>query len=502
MTLDAAAAPKPQREYDGPGYMMGSGKVAIQFTAKGDEVTAVFQKRDHGTKVAKIESVNVESPDRTKPPCPHAGTCGGCLWQHLKYDAQLTLKRDMINRAFEGAGHEERVGDVAPSPIQFHHRNRMDYAIGWNGEIGLKEHDSWNRYVDLQTCLLLAEGVGEILQAVREWMRANDLQPWDAKFHHGDIRYVVFRDGKNTKQRMLILVVKDATRITEEMRASLLSALDSHCTTLLLGEQNLITDLSYAQTFFPLKGEAHLEEVVNDIRYRIHPNSFFQTNTTMAAVLQNAVLDIVYNALKDRLPRESGDQDRTGSLVPVFTGKTVGVSKHVLDLYCGLGFFGIALAKRFPEIQVHGHELDAEAIKLAGFNAEQNGVAERTSFTAGPSEDLSWADREADLIILDPPRAGLHPKVIKTLLTKLPERMVYISCNYKRLVEELKLLKGAYRIETLQAFDLFPHSPHVEVVASLVKVPEANDGLQDGLAALPLEAMASVLQNQKVPQDH
>ena len=80
--------------------------------------------------------------------------------------------------------------------------------------------------------------------------------------------------------------------------------------------------------------------------------------------------------------------------------------------------------------------------------------------------------------------------------------MVYISCNYKRLVEELKLLKGAYRIETLQAFDLFPHSPHVEVVASLVKVPEANDGLQDGLAALPLEAMASVLQNQKVPQDH
>lgn len=473
MTLDAAAAPKPQREYDGPGYMMGSGKVAIPFTAKGDEVTAVFQKRDHGTKVAKIESVNVESPDRTKPPCPHAGTCGGCLWQHLKYEAQLTLKRDMINRAFEGAGHTERVGEVTPSPVQYHHRNRMDYAIGWNGEIGLKEHDSWNRYVDLQTCLLLAEGVGAVLQAVRDWMRNHDLQPWDAKFHHGDIRYVVFRDGKNTSQRMLILVVKDATRITDEMRTSLLKVLETHCTTLLLGEQNSITDLSYAQTFFPLKGEAYLEEVVNDVRYRIHPNSFFQTNTTMAAVLQNAVLDLI------------------GSN-----------SKRVLDLYCGLGFFGIALAKRFPEIQVHGHELDAEAIKLAGYNAEQNGVASRTSFTAGPSEDLSWADREADLIILDPPRAGLHPKVIKTLLTKLPERLIYISCNYKRLVEELKLLKGAYRVETLQAFDLFPHSPHVEVVASLVKAPGANADLQDGLAALPLEAMASVLQNQKVPQDH
>ncbi|MCC7357419.1 23S rRNA (uracil(1939)-C(5))-methyltransferase RlmD [Candidatus Uhrbacteria bacterium] len=473
MTLDAAAAPKPHREYDGPGYMMGSGKVVIPFTAKGDEVTAVFQKRDHGTKVAKIESVNVESPDRTEAPCPHAGTCGGCLWQHLKYDAQLILKRDMINRAFEGAGHKERVDDVMPSPIQFHHRNRMDYAIGWNGEIGLKEHDSWNRYVDLQTCLLLAEGVGEILQAVREWMQANDLQPWDAKFHHGDIRYVVFRDGKNTNQRMLIVVVKDATRITEEMRSSLLNVLDLRCTTLLLGEQHSITDLSYAQTFYPLKGDVYLEEVVNDVRYRIHPNSFFQTNTTMAAVLQNAVLDLI-------------DTN----------------TKHVLDLYCGLGFFGIALAKRFPELQVHGHELDAEAITLAEFNAKKNGVAERTSFTAGPSEDLSWAEREADLIILDPPRAGLHPKVIKTLLTKLPERIIYISCNYKRFVEELKLLQGAYRIKTLQAFDLFPHSPHVEVVISLEKVIQTSDDLQNGLAALPLEAMASVLQNQKAPKDH
>jgi tRNA/tmRNA/rRNA uracil-C5-methylase (TrmA/RlmC/RlmD family) len=246
--------------------------------------------------------------------------------------------------------------------------------------------------------------------------------------------------------------------------------------------------LSYAQTFTTLKGHAYLEEQVNEIHYRIHPNSFFQTNTVMAGVLQNAVMKLIKEGM-DSSPKADGNDNKD-------------MQVHLLDLYCGLGFFGIVAAKQFPQLRVHGHELDAEAIKLAQFNAEQNGVSERTSFTAGPSEDLSWADRNADIIILDPPRAGLHPKVIKTLLEKQPEEIIYISCNYKRLVEELKLLKSVYRVETLQAFDLFPHSPHVEVVTRLVKVPQVNDDLQAEIAALPLEAMASVLQNQKVPQDH
>lgn len=440
LKLDPAQKPPAANGHEGPGYMMGSGSVAIPFSAIGDEVTAVFQKRDHGVKVAKIEDVHTPGPDRISPPCPHAGTCGGCLWQHLQYDAQLVLKREMINRAFEGAGHLERVPHVIGSPTQFHHRNRMDYAVGWNGEIGLKEYDQWNRYVDLQTCLLLDDGVGRILAAVRQWMAEQDLQPWDAKFHHGDIRYVVMRDGKQTNQRMVIIVVKDATRISEQARQALTQALTSSCTSLLLGEQALITDLSYAQTFVVLKGNPFLEEEVNGLRYRIHPNSFFQTNTAMAGVLQDAVL----------------------SLIAPSTGM-------LLDLYCGLGFFGIAAAKRFPQVRVHGHELDAEAIKLASFNAEQNGVGGQTSFSTGPSEDLSWADREADVVILDPPRAGLHPKVVQTLLAKQPNEIIYISCNYKRLVEELKQFKQTYQVESVQAFDLFPHSPHVEVVTRLKK---------------------------------
>ncbi len=422
------------------GYQEGAGTVAIPFTAVGDEVEAIFIKRDRGIKMAKLEKLVSPGADRTAAPCPHAGTCGGCLWQHLKYEAQLELKQKTINKAFELAGHEERIESVTPSVEQFHHRNRMDYAIGWHGEIGLKEYDSWNRYVDLKTCLLLNDGVGEFLQQVREWMAAADLQPWDAKFHHGDIRYVVVREGKFTKQRMIMIVVKDDTRITAEHKADLAKRLDTHATTILLGEQNTITDLSYVQKFETLKGNPFLEEIVNDVHYRIHPNSFFQTNSHMAGTLQNVVADFV------------------------------GTPKKLLDLYCGLGFFGIFLAKKHPEMKVAGYELDAEAIKLATHNATANGVADRCEFTSGPAEDLSWKEIEAGVVILDPPRSGLHPKVLTTILEKAPQEIVYVSCNFRRLVEELKLLKPMYRVEKMTAIDLFPHTPHVEVVVKLVKI--------------------------------
>ena len=414
---------------------------AIPFSTTGDEVVATFTTRDRKQKICKIESVEKPGADRVATVCPHAGVCGGCLWQHIRYEKQLELKRDMVNQALAQAGHEERVAEVMACQTAelppFHFRNRMDYAVGWNGEIGLKEFGAWNRYLDLKTCLLLEPGVERILVQVREWMHASDLQPWDAKFYTGDVRYVVVREGKNTEQCLIVIVVKDQTRVTEAMRDDLRERLSPFATSLLLGEQNLTTDLSFAQTFITLKGEAYLEEVANGLRYRIHPNSFFQTNTRMAEELQKCVLD--------------------------FSNTHV-----VLDLYCGLGFFGIYLAKNLPAARVHGFELDEHAIELAKFNAAQNGVAERCEFFAGKAEDLAWKNIPADTVILDPPRSGLHPKVLKTVLEMKPSNIIYVSCNYHRLVEELKLLKTAYTVEGIKAFDLFPHTPHVEVVVKLV----------------------------------
>jgi len=428
--------------------------VVVPFAAVGDEFEAVFVKREYGVKIARLDNLIEPGPDRIQAPCPHAGTCGGCLWQHLTYEAQLKEKERGIRDLFGSLGLEAMVRPIIPAEQTLSYRNRMDFCVGWNSEIGLKEYGSWNRYVNINECLLLKPGVREILQTVRDWMRASDLQPWDAKFFAGDARYVVLRDGQNTEQRMVTVVVHDAKRVNQAARESLASGLKAHCTNLLIGEQPKTTDISLAESFETLIGEPWLEEEVNGLRYRIHPNSFFQTNSSMAARLQQVVLDAADFGLRTGGPRT------------------------LLDLYCGLGFFGIAAAKQQKDLQVTGYELDEEAIKLASQNAEMNGVGDRCRFFSGKAEELSWKDVDAQVVILDPPRSGLHPRVIKTLLDETaalqPSTLVYVSCNYRRLKEELPLLMQKFEVESIQPLDLFPQTPHVEVVVSLQRIMGAN----------------------------
>ena len=193
----------------------------IPFTAIGDEVEATFIRRDHGYKVCRLEKIVNPSSSRVDAPCPHAGSCGGCIWQHLDYDAQLKEKMRGMRDLFCKINIDDKLGQIIPSDEIFAYRNRMDFAVGWNGEIGLKEYGQWNRYVDLSTCLLIQPGAGQILALIRQWMSENDLQPWDVKYHSGDIRYVVFRDGVNSNQRMVIVVVADASRINSNIKEDL-----------------------------------------------------------------------------------------------------------------------------------------------------------------------------------------------------------------------------------------------------------------------------------------
>lgn len=413
-----------------------SQEIHVPFTVPGDQIEGTFVKRDKGKKLGKITTVIEPSSDRVQTPCPHAGTCGGCLWQHMSYDAQIRLKQQMINRAFEQAGHEERLHQITPSSETFYYRNRMDYVFGWKGELGLKEYGQWNRYLDLSTCLLLDKETPVILQTVRNLVAELKLEPWDAKKYTGDIRYTIIRLGKNTKERMITLLVKDLERLKPHYE-TIAQRLSPLCTTLYLGENPEITDISAAKTLVRLHGNEYLTEESNGIRYIIHPNSFFQTNTRMAEKLQSAVLDL--------LP----------------------ASGKILDLYCGLGFFGIAAAKK--GLEVYGHELDAPAIELAHKNAEANNVSKNCRWGAGPVEDLDWSKEKPDAVIIDPPRAGLHPRSLSALLEHEPQEIIYVSCNYHRLVNELKQFKTKYKITSLQALDLFPHTPHIEVVVKLIR---------------------------------
>jgi tRNA (uracil-5-)-methyltransferase len=413
---------------------------AVPFTTIGDTVEARFIKRDGPMIVADLARVITPGPDRMDI-APALDRYPGGVWMPMRYDAQVRCKRDLINAAFAEAGHKERVDAVIPSSVLTHFRNRMDYAVSWDGKIGLKEFGSWNRYRDITEDPLLSSTTPAILEVFRRVLNSGELRPWDNVKYHGDLRYVVIREGKNTGDRLIAPIVHDLSRVTETTKDLLRRELSALCTSLVIGENPLVTDLSVAQNSEVLIGDGTLHETINDTNYRIHLNSFFQTNSVMAATLQDVVTECV---------AEAG--------YPVL---------HLLDLYCGLGFFGINLAKRHTQMHVSGFEIDAQAIALANENAQTNDVADTCDFLSGPAEDLSWKDIAADVVILDPPRAGLHPRVIAALLEKKPRTIIYVSCNYHRLVQELTQFKTAYHVQSLQAVDMFPHTPHVEVVTRL-----------------------------------
>ncbi|MCW1892253.1 MAG: 23S rRNA (uracil(1939)-C(5))-methyltransferase RlmD [Candidatus Uhrbacteria bacterium] len=442
--------------FDAPKGDGGNRPVIVPFATLGDTVEVSFIKRQEGCSITNLVRVLSAGPSRRSEALskslPHNP---GMLWAHINYDDQISFKQEMINDALEGAGHDERVEHIIPCPPtvaanghaaedRLYYRNRMDYAIGWKGEVGLKEYGSWNRYIDLKDCLLLSPEAPKILEAFRGFMAKHpELKPWDAKRQEGDLRYLVVREGKQTNDRLIAIIVKDLERFSDEVRKDLVDQLDRFADNIVLGENPAVTDLSFGRTTVALKGKETFDEIVNGTRYTIQLNSFFQTNPLMAAKLQDVVMDFVSTTPHSPLP------------------------STLLDLYCGLGFFAINAAQRFPNIKATGFEIYKHMIELAGINAQQNEVGDRCVFESGKAEELSWKDIEADVVIVDPPRAGLHHRVIETLLEKSPKTIIYVSCDYHHLVKELTQFKTKYEIKNITALDLFPHTPHVEVVVKM-----------------------------------
>lgn len=412
---------------------VGERLATAPFTVPGEEVEATLFARKQGALTFQVDKILKPSPHRIEPRCPYVGKCGGCAWQQFDYAYQLELKKGLVNAAFIAAGMTERVEKVLPCPEQFYYRNRMDYCIGWKGELGLKSPGRWNSYNDLETCYLLSPDAVKAMTVFRAWMKDNAVVPWDNVKQTGYARYMVIREGKNTAERMVTIVTSDAPLPAAE---ALISALSPFATSIYHGINPTVTDLSIAENMTLLKGKALLTETISGKSYDIPPNSFFQTNSLMAAQLLGKAKEF----LADRPP------------------------KTLLDLYCGVGFFGIGLSD--VATRVVGVEIDAAAIETAKSNAAKNGLT-NVSFTAAKAESLVWKEERPDTVIVDPPRAGLHPDVITTLLAQKPERIVYVSCNYESFARDWGALKTDYSLSRFEALDLFPHSPHVELVTLL-----------------------------------
>ncbi|MFH1089538.1 MAG: 23S rRNA (uracil(1939)-C(5))-methyltransferase RlmD [Candidatus Uhrbacteria bacterium] len=431
----------------------------VYHTIPGEEVLAFTRFRNKEGIHADLEKVVKSSPHRVEPRCPMFGKCGGCKWQHIDYPEQLKIKLELIKKAFSEKEIKIPLTDVVPCSQQFFYRNRMDFMFGRHGELGLKETGCWWSTLDLPACYLLSEESNEILSRVREWTRASGLPFWDNKKHEGFFRALVIREGKNTGERLITLItnkpkneeekniVLKFSKILQPNQNFATPSLHHSITSILWGVNERLTDLSLADEIEVLKGTPYLHEEINGLKYRISPNSFFQTNSEMATKLQDTVLEFA-SPIKD---------------------------KTIADLYCGAGFFTLALARADAK-KVIGIEADEAGIKAAKVNAKLNsdGVLESWSrgvfFLAAKIEDYFKDQSVAegfDTIILDPPRAGLHPKVIETLLKVLPQTIVYISCNFHHLAEELPKFFENYQLVEARALDLFPQTPHVEVVVKL-----------------------------------
>ena len=407
---------------DGLGVLESGGKrFYVPFTYPGDVVKVRESKRRFGRRIALDFELIEESPLRQTPRCPHFGTCGGCLWQGLRYGEQLRLKSKIFERI------TGLTAEMKDSPKIWGFRNVSNFIVTVDG-IGLKEYGNPLRAVDLQECPVFSKRTPEYLRYLRDFLEETGLKPWSLREKTGDVHYLQVREGKFTGEVMVNLIahVKPSEGVLEAFRDyfsfanSLYWSLKRDDRDDPRGEAELVA------------GGPYIRERIEDVVYLIHPNSFFQTNSYALPLLLKAV-------------------ER-------FTD-----GERVLDLYSGVGTFGVWLAKR--GFKVEGVEVNPFAVEMAQRNARINGVD--AVFRVGRVEETPIGDY--DTVIVDPPRKGLK-EAADLLVRSGVERIVYISCNPKAFkLDYEKRLKKAYLIDGAVLIGMFPHTPHVEAVIELVR---------------------------------
>jgi 23S rRNA (uracil1939-C5)-methyltransferase len=440
--------------YGGRGVARLNGFVVfVNRALPGDVVRARITKvkRSHAEAVA-VEVVEPGAP-RVEAPCAHYPACGGCRFQDLAYEAQLDAKTQQVADGLRRIG---GVSDVELEPAEaarsvFHYRNKLEYSFTSlpGGEVGLGFHRAgrWDEVLDVERCWLTTDLGNGIREAVKAWARAQGLPAYDQERQEGYLRHLVVREGRNTGQALVVLVTAPGDLAGAEGLVEALQAVPEVCSVHWAVNDspaevtNLPTDL--------LWGEEAIEEEILGLRYRVRPNAFLQTNTEMCEVLYSVARE--YAEL-------TGDET-------------------VYDLYCGIGTIGLTLAR--DALTVWGIEASEESIACAVENAELNGLANAAFFAGDVARDLDeLRDRAGppDVVVVDPPRAGLAGKAVRRVGELQAPRLVYVSCNPTTLAGNAKQLAAdfGYRLERVRPVDMFPHTPHVETVALLTRAAEPS----------------------------
>lgn len=379
--------------------------------------------------------------------CPNKDLCGSCSLSETPYKQQLKDKLTQINTAAKESGLASVCNDIKESPVTSHYRNRMDFVIDYRGKFGLREKGKWWKVIDNHTCFIPDESIIELFNILYPWVKNSGVSYFDRKSYEGLLRYAVIRVSK-IGQKMVIVVTSEPKDALENsnLQKSLNELKD------LLDVDSFIwasttskSDVSLGEKIQVIKGKEYIEEKINGYNFRIRPQSFFQTNSFAAEVLQNTLISIA-KELISKVKHNKSAKDL-----------------KILDLYCGSGFFTLPLGNLSEN--VIGVENSVQAIEDAKENAVAN--KSRVEFICEDVEKFSINRHHPDLILVDPPRAGLHRSVIKDILDAKPKSIIYVSCKYQKFFEEMELLGTHYKIEKAIAVDMFPHTNHVELISAL-----------------------------------
>ena len=426
---------------------MGEYAVGVPAAVPGDTVLARIRRVRHRGRKAEAgkEALIRAGIERQRARCSHFGTCGGCLWQDVPYEDQVALKQAMVENCLKEAGVDVAVDDPIPAEDPFFYRNKMEFSFGVSAEgevcVGLHVRGRFEKVFDLESCYLQSERSNKIVARVREFVNARGLSAYDLHRHKGLLRFLTIREGKNTGETMVILTTsgEDAsglaelgTRLTDEFPEikSVVRSVNRRKAQVAIGEEEAV-----------ISGRGTVNERLGEVSFEISPSSFFQTNSLQAEKLYERVVELV-----DPRP---GDR--------------------VLDLYCGTGAISLLLSEHCGE--VIGVEVSGTAVKDAVRNRARNGI-QNCRFVAGRAEEalarFRNEGRPFDAAVVDPPRAGMHPRGLRALVDLRPETIVYISCNTEVLPGDLKRFEaGRYRPDYVQLVDMFPHTPHCEILVRL-----------------------------------
>ena len=413
-----------------------------------------------------IESIERPSPDRVEAPCPYFGHCGGCRLQHLRYEAQLSLKTKQVTDCLQrlgGVGTFE-MRPILPAPEIYGYRNKMEFTVaradagervvpkgrrlepaaGDGGPVvGLHEADRYDAVLDIERCLLQSDRMNALLDEARRFIAERRLTVYNQESGEGLLRFLMLREGKGTGEAMINIVTSAPSVPELEPLVGRVQARVPETSSIVLNVNPKKASVAVGVEEHLLGGRDHIRESLGGLTFQVSAGSFFQTNTAQAERLFGLVLDAA-----------------------ALTGE-----ETVLDLYSGTGAISLLLARRCR--RVFGIEVAPAAVADAVRNAEINGITNCT-FLAGEVRfvlpELISRGVSADVAVCDPPRAGFHPKALAALATLAPARIVYVSCNPATLARDVgDLARSGYRVEWVQPVDMFPHTPHIEVVAHLTR---------------------------------